>query len=343
MSGYYTIEENLSVGNIDIEKVVDLSIIPDLTFIVTDGTAAMEGVKVVLDDKIKYTNVEGKVIFADVAAGKYGYSITKNSYADITDSIVVAAIDIEETLVMELKTYVVTFNITDGENTISGASVAFNDQNVQSSSEGKAIFENVAPGIDLAFSVTKDGYHLEEGKVDVEISDVAKAVVLKLITYTVTFIVSDNNGFVEGATVTFSGKDIVTSPLGEAIFANVVPGVDLAYAVKKAGTHNDFIGTVTVDSDKSVPITLIIGSISEFNQIKLSIFPNPTNGILTITANKDLEGSNIEISDESGRVVLSKVTCGASESFDLSSLSKGVYFVKVILGNDSMIKKVIVK
>ena len=61
----------------------------------------------------------------------------------------------------------------------------------------------------------------------------------------------------------------------------------------------------------------------------LSLFPNPANSLLTISANDDI--ANLSIANISGQVVYAK-DCNLSKiQVDLSGLSAGVYFVRVQL------------
>ena len=74
--------------------------------------------------------------------------------------------------------------------------------------------------------------------------------------FSVTFIVSDNDGFVQGASVEFNGETKTTDANGRAMFEQVVPGNDLPYAVKKGG-YSDYSGTLdVVESNVEEYVTL---------------------------------------------------------------------------------------
>jgi len=72
----------------------------------------------------------------------------------------------------------------------------------------------------------------------------------------------------------------------------------------------------------------------------ISIYPNPTNGNITIT---NIANSNVEITDINGRVVMSQFASSDMLSMDLSNFDKGTYIVKIINDSSISIKKVIVK
>lgn len=78
-------------------------------------------------------------------------------------------------------------------------------------------------------------------------------------------------------------------------------------------------------------------SVNQNNALEFSIYPNPTKDILKINSNINV--SQIEIYNELGVLVLSILD---NNNIDISTLSKGIYFIKVfdVNGNVSL-KKVI--
>ncbi len=83
---------------------------------------------------------------------------------------------------------------------------------------------------------------------------------------------------------------------------------------------NPPIHTNTVSTEVINPL-----STNDFNQDKFILFPNPTKGIINIVANFEI--SELTIINMYGQEVLSIE--GAKDSVDISSLSKGIYFIKV--------------
>jgi len=72
--------------------------------------------------------------------------------------------------------------------------------------------------------------------------------------YSVTFNVTDSEGVLQGAEVTFNGEKKVTDVQGKAVFAGIAAG-SKAYTVSKEG-YNNSTGNVNVDGDESVDVTL---------------------------------------------------------------------------------------
>jgi hypothetical protein len=73
----------------------------------------------------------------------------------------------------------VTFNITHGETLVSGASIDFNEEVQVSDGNGQAFFADI-PGGTYDYTVTAEGFIVEEGSVTVE-NDVEVDIVLNLV------------------------------------------------------------------------------------------------------------------------------------------------------------------
>jgi hypothetical protein len=72
-----------------------------------------------------------------------------------------------------------------------------------------------------------------------------------------------------------------------------------------------------------------------------TFYPNPTSGILSISANSIEGPARIEITDQLGRTVLLQTVQSGSESLDLSGLPNGAYFARLIGSNGSASQRII--
>jgi hypothetical protein len=85
---------------------------------------------------------------------------------------------------------------------------------------------------------------------------------------------------------------------------------------------------------------------SEFADIKINIFPNPTTGIFDLSMSVWPENLQIQIIDSRAQFVekfqFSKKANGSFHSFDLSHLPKGVYFLKLSDNRFSKIRKIVI-
>nr|MBC8343204.1 T9SS type A sorting domain-containing protein [Bacteroidota bacterium] len=120
------------------------------------------------------------------------------------------------------------------------------------------------------------------------------------------------------------------------------------------GPNNPTFFSVTVtdnigcqDSD-TVEVTFVMGIEDVNKQINISLFPNPTKGLLTISIT-DYTGSNLsfEITDITGRLISSerlKINNNKTiRELDLSSYPKGVYFIRFQDDNLNKTEKIIIQ
>jgi hypothetical protein len=77
---------------------------------------------------------------------------------------------------------------------------------------------------------------------------------------------------------------------------------------------------------------------SELRQVR--VYPNPSSGMFNFSVDNGLL-TGIIITDVSGRAVMHDEVGGETIQVDLSSLSNGVYFAKLISGNDSSVIRII--
>jgi hypothetical protein len=99
------------------------------------------------------------------------------------------------------------------------------------------------------------------------------------------------------------------------------------------GNRQEITGFIHIfDGKKSDETT---GSLSEDEYSEdLIIFPNPTNNMLNITLPNNEVNAQINIYNESGKSIFSKITDQKTNTIDLSNIESGVYFVEVKI-NDS--------
>lgn len=80
---------------------------------------------------------------------------------------------------------------------------------------------------------------------------------------------------------------------------------------------------------------------TEISNNIISLYPNPTNGQVTVQGVS--EGTSISVVNASGSVVLKTVAEPETTSIDLSNLPEGVYYVQVISGTNTVNKTVVLK
>jgi hypothetical protein len=102
------------------------------------------------------------------------------------------------------------------------------------------------------------------------------------------------------------------------------------------GPEDQTLNPLGVPSFSSISITwepLFIGVDEPLSEKNYHVYPNPTNGIFKVSG-KDIEG--VQVLTSSG----SQVYSGTSTSVDLSGQPNGIYYVQIMTGSGSVMKKV---
>lgn len=340
--GYYPVSGICTVGAEDVEMPIDLVMIPDVTFTINDGVDPVPGATVTLNSTTLVANESGQVTFVDVVEGKHEFTVEKDLYFTVVDSIEVGGVDINETIILELVNYAVTFNVTSGTEALEGAAVMFNGETKQTDADGVATFEGVIVANDYEYSISKDGYTGATGTVDVVDGDVTEDVALEMITYQVTFNVSDKNGAIQDAIVSFNNEEINTDGDGVALFEAVPQGEGLAYTISKTDTHNDYQGTVDLTKDTTINVNMTIIGIDEM-QAQVSLYPNPTKGQVNVDITA-LPGSwSIKVTDQKGQLIQMVEDATPINQINLSEQAKGVYFIHIMNENNAIVRKIILE
>ena len=113
------------------------------------------------------------------------------------------------------------------------------------------------------------------------------------------------------------------------------------YFVTDAGTNgsnSDIIGIDTFSVDR------VVASTESFFKNHLSIYPNPTDGVLNINSNSKVVINSSSINDLNGRVIKEVNLDGINNpSINISDVNPGIYFLKVTtdqgIGTCKVIKK----
>lgn len=113
------------------------------------------------------------------------------------------------------------------------------------------------------------------------------------------------------------------------------PPTSNVYSVSYTGANN-CIATSTAQVD----VSQCVGLNELTVQSETKIFPNPTHGQITISVSNS-GNKTLELVDITGRMIQRKSFTGNSYQLELKEFPQGVYYLKVISGNSTEIKKVI--
>lgn len=154
------------------------------------------------------------------------------------------------------------------------------------------------------------------------------------IPYTVTFNVSNGTNQLEGVNINVNNKNISTNTNGLA-YINLTNGAYL-YTATLTG-YNDYPNVFVVEN-QDVEVSIIMNHVAiDDKNYNISIFPNPSNGIINIKAQ---DFYSIEILDIYGRIVLSENIKNLNYQIDITSQNSGIYFIKLSNEKSNVIYKI---
>jgi cyanophycinase-like exopeptidase len=105
--------------------------------------------------------------------------------------------------------------------------------------------------------------------------------------------------------------------------------------------QNWWVDQGSFQSQSSAPIDCEVLTVKDLSDIKIELYPNPTNNFLNLRSVIPI--SKIEISDLSGKKINTYETKQREIQVDLTALSKGIYFLKIIMEDDIKTIRKIVK
>ena len=168
-------------------------------------------------------------------------------------------------------------------------------------------------------------------------ASISETVTLLEMMYTVTFTArnSATNAALEGVTITINEVELTTDASGIATI-DLLNG-DYPFTAT-LDNYADIMESVTVNG-AAVNYPLNMVGMSDVAQTGFTIYPNPTTGVLNVTAQGT---NNVVVLNAIGQVVHSQVLSG-NGTIDLSNNASGVYFVRFQSGNNVATQRVILE
>lgn len=104
---------------------------------------------------------------------------------------------------------------------------------------------------------------------------------------------------------------------------------------------NGFISPLTISSSSVVAIGNTVGLRENALSNFISIFPNPTNGIISINSNNVIK--KIELLNNTGQVLQTELCTWKTHLVNLEAYAKGIYFIKIVDTNGNVtVKKTVI-
>jgi endonuclease I/chitodextrinase len=137
-----------------------------------------------------------------------------------------------------------------------------------------------------------------------------------------------------------NGNVVGTIPYSATLTTTTIPAINIPGNVTISITDNS-TATNRVAFDDLTWNCFSTFSVNEFNADDFNIYPNPSNGNFTIDFTKEDEKFDVEIFSLIGQKVFKQEN--VNQNISISNLQQGIYLLKIIKENKSIIKKIIIK
>ena len=123
--------------------------------------------------------------------------------------------------------------------------------------------------------------------------------------------------------------------------------LNLTFAAGDYFSHHQKVGSKLYLDKLEIFYVPLKVSESNMNASKINVFPNPGNGIYNLNLNLERSQSvNLELFNENGQNIYSEkmnYSANSTNTLNLSSFAKGVYYLKIISDNNIFNKKIIIQ
>lgn len=135
-----------------------------------------------------------------------------------------------------------------------------------------------------------------------------------------------------------AGSSIKSDTAGNVFFTGALSSVSTFGNIFVSSSGDKDFYVAKLETEISVGILQ-----NDPEERKLIVYPNPSDGILSISINEDdfFKPIEISISDELGQQVYLKQFKKGGESIDLSNFAKGIYFLKANINDSLFCRKII--
>lgn len=150
-----------------------------------------------------------------------------------------------------------------------------------------------------------------------------------------------------GTAPTIAGMTIQVAPT-ETISATAYAQKTFTFTPTTTGVH--FIGFHSTSAANTgtqalfldnVTVTQTLG-VKDFSANKFSVYPNPSNGLVTVNNTLNALISNVQITDLNGRIIKTDNFASSTEiQVNISDLSAGVYMMSINSDQGSVTKKIV--
>lgn len=152
-----------------------------------------------------------------------------------------------------------------------------------------------------------------------------------------------SSGFIGARDAILAADEAINGGANACLIWGVFANRGLGFSAEGGSTNSIADQTAAYD----LPPTSVLNcalSVTDFNSRNFSIYPNPSDGNISIKVLNDIENAEVSIYDLSGRQVFyDKIDIFGTESINASKLAAGMYVMKISNGTSSYSQKIVIR
>jgi hypothetical protein len=340
---YSTVKGSVTVFLTNEAVPVELPRLSQVQFMVQYAGSPVPDVQITLDTMNRLTDSQGIASFPALVYGDYSFTLKKDKFQTISDTLQLTADFFTKDIELELETFTAYFYLSANSKPLAGASMLLNTREALSDEAGSVVFDKLFPDSLYTYQISCISYESLSGSFTMGNFDLITYLSLDLTTYQVNFLVSDEQGFIPGATIDFANQQKQTNSFGEALFSEVLPAESLVYTVQKDNSHLADTGTIHLKSDTTVAVLLSVLEISEESTSSPELFPNPTSGKLTLQWKGAPHLFSVKVYSNLGILLKSFDEINYQLELDLTEFDAGIYHLQIQSGSYKTVKRILLK
>ena len=179
-------------------------------------------------------------------------------------------------------------------------------------------------GFSTTWTITNSGFTFSPSTITITVGD------------DVIFTLEGIHNAVEVSQSTWNanGNTVIPGGFQTLLGGGLVPAEKLA-----VGTHYYVCGPHSSEGMKGVIIVQTSSDIGDILEgINLSVYPNPSNNMITIKCGYNLIGDQYYITDQKGRPLLKGKLTDETTPIDISQLNSGIYLLQIVDQKKQVIK-----
>lgn len=321
--GYINYSGTTTITNSDVN--IDVVLTQSPAYIVEFNIS--DGINTIPDAIITFngiTNSPGDYTFSNIFPGSFSFSVAKSGFNTFTGNLTVNNSNVNQDIVLVPDSYTVDFVITDGNNNLTNAVVTLDGV---TNSAGDYTFYSILPGT-YDYSILLSGYYTINGTVLVSNTDITENVIMEIVTYSVTFTISDGVDAINDAVIFFNGIFYAT---GEYFIDSLLPG-EYSYSIIRSN-YGTVSGDVSI-TDHDTIINVILTDVYDVDYSDIGIYPNPAEGELNVIGISSYK--NYQIFNLTGEIIQDGIVL---EKLELKYLEPGFYILKIVDKRIKFLKK----